>query len=76
MRWLRRLFRLPDPQPRVWALWLNGEPGGWLKVVALEKPTASLPINLIGPFRSEVDCEDFCDRANADGNRPYHASTG
>jgi hypothetical protein len=48
-------------QPRVWATYLHGR---WVKSVTYRKPSTYFPDHLMGPFRSEVDCEEFCDMRN------------
>lgn len=47
---------------------LTGKGGGiWSKIVVAKPPYVyefDRTKQLIGPFRSEVDCEEFCDREN------------
>ncbi len=62
----------PVEQPRAWAVFMvdrysyqNGAKsysGKWVKVVAYGQPDRSdprVPEQPIGPFRSEVDCDEF-----------------
>lgn len=58
MNWIKRLFRR---QPKVWAVY---DYTRWTKVVSYVKPYVFVESNLRGPFRSEVDCEEFCDLTN------------
>jgi hypothetical protein len=62
--------RWVKPQPKVWAV-KDVYTGVWLKVVTYKTPkvwlTTIVPhswMPVIGPFRSECDCEDFCDKFN------------
>ena len=58
----KRWFFKPK-QPKVWAL-RNATYPIWNKVVSHSKPVGWLYDHVQGPFRSEMDCEEFCDRAN------------
>jgi len=56
------MFSFLRKSPRAWAVEENGV---WIKVISCEKPcTIADTSYLRGPFRSEIDCEDFCDKAN------------
>ena len=50
-------------QPSIWAV-RDSSSMTWHKVVSYERPTAMFSWYLVGKFRSEVDCEEYCDRAN------------
>jgi len=73
-RWIRKKRRLKSlrrrrsGRPRAWAVNTDsfGPHGGrWTKVVSPSKPNIRGPFfTAIGPFRSEVDCEEFCDHEN------------
>jgi hypothetical protein len=56
---------LPTSPPllQVWAI-KDGRNHFWNKAVVSDRPTTINKYDLIGPFRSEVDCEEFCDRNN------------
>lgn len=61
--WWRSLvarWRAPQP-PKIWAVY---ERGRWCKVVTFSKPAVVSWHDRRGPFRSEVDCDEFCDAAN------------
>jgi hypothetical protein len=62
--WLKP-HRKQQRQPKVWVL---REPftGLWSKVVAYEQPSTQVGFEWmrIGPLRSEMDAEEFCDRNN------------
>jgi hypothetical protein len=59
--YLRKLLMgAPRPQ-QVWTVEINNV---WHKVVSSEKPNTILPQYCMGPWRSEVDAEEFCDRTN------------
>ncbi len=50
-------------QPKVWAVKMFARP--WVKAVTYKKPKPPMSRDdVVGPFRSEVDCEEFCDHAN------------
>lgn len=49
-------------QPRVWAIKFCDK--DWIKAVVYRKPRGLGIFNVIGPFRSECDCEEFVDHAN------------
>ena len=58
----RRWIKL---QPKVWAL-RDPTTGVWTKVVAFKEPFTQIHFEWmrVGPFRSELDCEEYCDRTN------------
>ena len=71
LRSLRRRCREEDecrrnaPKPYAYR---TGRINPWHKIVVTEPPYIPRGIQsdyLIGPFRSEVDCEEFCDRENS-----------
>ena len=71
MRILRWFFE--PAQPRCYAVLafkekdgLEYKDGRWIKVVTYKEPRRfnGLIGEVVGPFRSEVDCDDFCDQAN------------
>lgn len=51
---------------RQWQVWAiqDFHNRSWHKVVAFSEPTPEVPHMLYGPFRSEIDCEEYCDRRN------------
>jgi hypothetical protein len=57
--------RKPVIQPRVWALRCPLT-GVWSKAVVYERPSVQpgYEWTRVGPFRSEIDAEEFCDRNN------------
>jgi hypothetical protein len=55
--WKRKTFK-------PWAVF-DQENHTWNKVVSTEKPVALFNHWTQGPFRSEIDAEEFCDRNNA-----------
>ncbi len=57
MNWLRSLFARKPKQPKVWAVRPFGS-WTWTKVVSYDPP--GFLMQFVGPFRSEVDCEEFC----------------
>jgi hypothetical protein len=71
IRLLRRLLGLKEPAPRAWAVALffretnTTRYFSWSKVVSVDRPARSLRDEALGlpapqgPFRSEVDCEEF-----------------
>lgn len=59
MNWFKRLFRR---QYKAWAL--KDDRGCWHKVVSYRKPNNCYSWYTQGPFRSEVEAEEFVDRAN------------
>lgn len=67
IKWIKRRRRLKsllkrrEMQPKAYAI---RQPGSWVKAVLCRKPDDEHGREIIGPFRSEVDCEEFCDRTN------------
>jgi len=61
MKYLANFFK--PKQPKVWAVYEYV--GGWVKVVSYEEPAVLFEQYRRGPFRSEVDCEEFCKAANS-----------
>ena len=63
-KWIRSLF---VKRLQVWALF-DKTSHIWVKVVSYKRPIPEYsnlyPHHVQGPFRSEVDCEEFCDRQN------------
>jgi hypothetical protein len=57
------LSNLCKPKLKIYAIYEAG--GIWSKVVVYKKPRVIVGDYLVGPFRSEVDCEEFCDRENS-----------
>lgn len=57
---LKNLFSKDKPM-KIWAFRSFGCP--WVKVISSSKPVSDVA-PVIGPFRSEVDCEEFCDQSN------------
>ena len=59
--WWSRLFG-----PKIWAV-QDLETHTWHVVISWGKPLDSIYCSehLRGPFRSSIDCEQFCDRMNA-----------
>lgn len=62
--WWKRLCKRRE-QPTVWTFRCPLT-GLWSKVVAYEAPPIKVGLEWmrIGPFRSEIDAEEFCDRNN------------
>jgi len=63
----KKLFSKQEPAFKIWAYSSQHEP--WVKIVSTKKPFADCLNRVVGPFRSEVDCEEFCDKANV--QHPY-----
>lgn len=62
--WLwRALIWRHHPVSRVWAY--RDSRCVWHKIVSLYRPAEFWSDGVQGPFRSEIDCEEFCDHANA-----------
>jgi hypothetical protein len=57
------LFNFFKPKLKIYAIYQT-HGGLWSKVVVYKKPKVYVEDYLVGPFRSEVDCEEFCDREN------------
>ena len=54
-------------KPKVWAFNANEYYSIWSKIVSSERPMNdkySHSPKVIGPWRSEMDCEEWCDREN------------
>lgn len=73
---LKWLFRSDPPEPpkplplQVWAYKEYAIGHVWAKVVSPYRPGRTAD-HVVGPFRSEVDCEEFCDRQNTPyGHQP------
>lgn len=49
-------------EPKVWAVYHHGI---WAKAVTYKKPYSWFSEYVVGPFRSEVDCEEYCDKRNS-----------
>lgn len=56
-------FKKEKQQPSIWAI--CDTHNIWTKVVSYKRPAAMFDWWRVGPFRSEVDCEEFCDKANS-----------
>lgn len=61
--WIKRIVKREPPPFKAWAVF-DAYGDVWVKVVSQGPPTTMYPWRLVGPFRSEIDCEDYCDRAN------------
>lgn len=62
-KWLKGFFG-----PRIWAVW-DDDLGIWSKVVVYREPQVLYGWWKRGPFRSEMDCEEFCNRQNFARNK-------
>jgi hypothetical protein len=70
--WKRTTTRTTTRQPEAWAVKYHGY-RAFNKVVQYGKPNSEYGTNVVvGPFRSEVDCEEFCDRQNSVYIKLYH----
>jgi hypothetical protein len=63
-QWLTNLFKRKSPSYKVWAYRFDCV-SKWSKVVSVDKPSPDFTGKVVGPFRSEVDCEEFCSEQNA-----------
>lgn len=63
-----------SPQARVWAV-KPFDSHIFSKVVTYNKPDAGPFGCVLGPFRSEVDCEEFCDHSNISANNIFNIKT-
>ena len=66
INWLIKIFSPKKEQVKVWAY--QPDSGSlWTKVVSYERPPTYSHCfsRIVGPFRSEVDCEEFCDFNNS-----------
>ena len=55
-------------QPKIWAVRSKYDGSAWSKVVSISRfaPVERSNFDCAGPFRSEMDCEQFCDHSNCD----------
>ena len=55
-------FSKPVKKPEIYAVCSAFTGYKFIKVVVYEKPKNELTV--VGPFRSEVDCDEFCQQSN------------
>ncbi|RDJ35041.1 MAG: hypothetical protein DWQ19_09405 [Crenarchaeota archaeon] len=67
--WLARLTKAwkNRKQPKIWAVY---DGLYWAKVVTYKRPN-TYSTWVLGPFRSELDCEEYCDHVNPRYARRY-----
>ena len=61
----RKIKEERERKPKVWAFNSNEYQSIWSKVVSCERQmNDKYSPKVIGPWRSEMDCEEWCDREN------------
>ena len=75
MEWLKKFFEPKATKAEKLKIWAyrSDSSSPWTKVVSYEKPPTynHCYSMIVGPFRSEVDCEEFCDFNNISDSHGY-----
>jgi hypothetical protein len=59
-KWLRKVLAV---EPGIWAI-MDFNTKTWHKVVIYAEPVVEFQFCRTGPFRSLLECEEYCDRRN------------